>query len=55
MRVTGDEAATTGPLIVESDVPAHPYEVLGVAGRREWRVALLAEHMSLVPERPPSR
>jgi ABC-type Fe3+/spermidine/putrescine transport system ATPase subunit len=26
--------------VIEADVPAHPYQVMGVASRRDWRVAL---------------
>ena len=37
------------PYIFEVDVPAHPYEVLGIATRRDWRIALTSEHLSLVP------
>jgi molybdate transport system ATP-binding protein len=28
---------------IEADVSAHPYDVLGVAGRKDWRVALTLE------------
>ena len=30
--------------LLEADVPVHPYEVLGIAAQREWRVALPIEH-----------
>ncbi len=36
------------PYIFEVDVPAHPYEVLGIASRRDWRIALTSEHLSMV-------
>ncbi|MPZ50662.1 MAG: ATP-binding cassette domain-containing protein, partial [Dehalococcoidia bacterium] len=38
LRVVGED----GPAecVIEADVPAHPYEVIGVAESREWRVAL---------------
>ena len=26
--------------VIEADVPAHPYQVMGVAQSRHWRVAL---------------
>jgi ABC-type sulfate/molybdate transport systems ATPase subunit len=40
---------TDEPYVFEVDVPAHPYEVLGIASRREWRIVLSARWMSLVP------
>jgi molybdate transport system ATP-binding protein len=47
MRVPG--AGDIGDsLMMEVDVPAHPYELLGVASRRDWQVVLTAEHISLV-------
>jgi hypothetical protein len=36
------------PLVLEIDVPAHPYEVLGVASRPQWNVRLTSEHIALV-------
>jgi ABC-type Fe3+/spermidine/putrescine transport system ATPase subunit len=36
------------PFIFEVDVPAHPYEVLGIASKREWGVVLSPQWMSLV-------
>jgi molybdate transport system ATP-binding protein len=48
MRPTGEDAAGE-PFIFEVDVPAHPYEVLGIASRREWRIVLSPQWMSLVP------
>jgi hypothetical protein len=33
-------------------VPAHPYQVLGIGARRDWRVALSPDWMSLVPRAP---
>jgi molybdate transport system ATP-binding protein len=35
LKVAGAEEC-----IIEADVSAHPYQVMGVASRREWRVAL---------------
>jgi molybdate transport system ATP-binding protein len=35
--------------IIEADVSAHPYEVMGVASQREWRVALMLERTVAVP------
>jgi molybdate transport system ATP-binding protein len=40
--------ATSEPFLFEVDVPAHPYELLGVASRRDWRIVLTTEHMKLV-------
>ena len=36
------------PLLLEVDVPAHPYEVIGVATKRRWNIALTSESCSLV-------
>ena len=35
--------------IIEADVSAHPYQVMGVAGRRDWRVALTLEETVAIP------
>jgi ABC-type sulfate/molybdate transport systems ATPase subunit len=40
LKVAGTEG---DQCIIEADVPAHPYQVMGVAGRRDWRVALTLE------------
>lgn len=48
MRTLAPEGSVTEPFVFEVDVPAHPYEVLGIASRREWSVVLSAEWMSLV-------
>jgi hypothetical protein len=37
------------PVRGEPYEPAHPYEVLGIANKRQWRIALTAENVSLVP------
>jgi molybdate transport system ATP-binding protein len=37
------DGATTGCLI-EAEVPAHPYEVMGIAAQRDWRIALPIDH-----------
>jgi molybdate transport system ATP-binding protein len=37
--------------IIEADVPAHPYQVMGVASRRDWRVALTLEETVAIPAR----
>jgi molybdate transport system ATP-binding protein len=42
LKVTRDEKPVE--CIIEADVPAHPYEVMGVATRRDWRIALPIEH-----------
>jgi molybdate transport system ATP-binding protein len=44
---TGD--GVTEPCVLEVDVPSHPYEVMGVASKRSWRIALMSEHIALVP------
>jgi ABC-type sulfate/molybdate transport systems ATPase subunit len=49
MRVSGDEQSSASPFVFEVDVPARPYEILDVPSRRQWRVALLAERLFLVP------
>ena len=49
MRAMPQEAEFGEPFVFEVDMPAHPYEVLGIAGRRDWRIALTAENVSLVP------
>jgi molybdate transport system ATP-binding protein len=36
------------PFVFEVDMPAHPYEVLGIGSRPDWRIALTAENVSLV-------
>ncbi len=35
--------------VVEADVPAHPYQVMGVASRRDWRVALTLDETVAIP------
>jgi len=35
--------------IIEADVPAHPYQVMGVASRRDWLVALTLEETVAIP------
>jgi molybdate transport system ATP-binding protein len=49
MRTVAPAGSTAEPFVFEVDVPAHPYEVLGIASRREWSVVLSAEWISLVP------
>jgi molybdate transport system ATP-binding protein len=49
MRAQPADADLGEPYIFEVDMPAHPYEVLGIASRRDWRIGLTAEHLSLVP------
>ena len=48
MRATPD-AELGEPYVFEVDVPAHPYDVLGIASRRDWRITLSSEHLALVP------
>ncbi len=40
LGVTGSD---NDQCVIEADVSAHPYQVMGVASRREWRVALTLE------------
>ena len=49
MRAPMIGAGVGEPFVFEVDVPAHPYEVLGIASKREWRIALTSEHLALVP------
>jgi molybdate transport system ATP-binding protein len=49
MRAPALVAEIAEPYVFEVDVPAHPYQVLGIAGRRDWRIGLTAEHTWLVP------
>ena len=47
LRVLRDGAATD--CVIECDVPAHPYEVMGVASTRQWRIALSLQHATVIP------
>jgi molybdate transport system ATP-binding protein len=38
-----------GDCLIEADVPAHPYEVMGIATRRDWQVALTLEQTVAIP------
>jgi molybdate transport system ATP-binding protein len=49
MRAAVPDAAFGESFVFEVDMPAHPYDVLGIRARREWRVVLASEHLSLVP------
>ena len=40
----GAESAIAEPCIIEAEISAHPYQVMGIAERRDWRVALPAEY-----------
>jgi molybdate transport system ATP-binding protein len=35
--------------VIEADISAHPYEVMGIASQRQWRVALTLEHTVAIP------
>jgi molybdate transport system ATP-binding protein len=37
-----------GPLLLEVDVPAHPYEVLGVAERKDWWLQIRRESLHVM-------
>jgi molybdate transport system ATP-binding protein len=47
LRVVSEDGPT--PCVIEADVPAHPYEVMGVSSTRQWRVALSFEHAAVIP------
>jgi molybdate transport system ATP-binding protein len=49
VSVKAEDSETGAPLTLEVDVPAHPYQLLGVSTRANWRLVLTAEHMTLVP------
>lgn len=49
MRTVAKGESIAEPLVLEVDVPAHPYEVLGIASRRDWRVVIDPQWTSLVP------
>ena len=49
MRALPEDADIGEPFVFEVDMPAHPYEVLGVRSKRDWRIALTTENLSLVP------
>ena len=47
LRVIGENGPTE--CIIEADLSAHPYEVMGVAGRQDWRVALTLDQTVAIP------
>jgi molybdate transport system ATP-binding protein len=47
LRVVNEDGPTA--CIIEADVPAHPYEVMGVSSTRQWRIALSFEHAAVIP------
>jgi molybdate transport system ATP-binding protein len=47
LRVMRDDRPTD--CLIEADVPAHPYQVMGIATTRQWRVALTLEHTVAIP------
>jgi molybdate transport system ATP-binding protein len=47
LRVIGVDGPTD--CIIEADLSAHPYEVMGVANRRDWRVALTLDQTVAIP------
>jgi molybdate transport system ATP-binding protein len=47
LRVINDDGPTD--CIIEADVSAHPYEVMGIARNPEWRVALTLEQTVAIP------
>jgi molybdate transport system ATP-binding protein len=46
LRVT---QAVNDECVIEADVPAHPYQVMGVSQRRNWRVALTLDETVAIP------
>jgi len=46
-RFTGDQPV--GGYDVEVDLPAHPYEVLGVREQRHWALAFPREAVHVMP------
>jgi len=49
MAIRAPETGLAEPYVLEVDVPSHPYEVLNIPSKREWRLALMSEHIALVP------
>ncbi len=47
LRVVRDGKPTD--CVIEADVSAHPYQVMGVSQRRDWRVALTLEETAAIP------
>lgn len=47
LRVVGENGPTD--CVIEADVSAHPYQVMGVAERRDWSVALTLEQTVAIP------
>jgi hypothetical protein len=43
------KVAGSADCIIEADVSAHPYQVMGVATRRDWRVALTLDQTVAIP------
>ena len=41
--------AVNDECVIEADVPAHPYQVMGVGQRRDWRVALTLDETVAIP------
>ncbi len=54
LRVVGESPAGED-CVIEADVPAHPYEVMGIASRRDWRIALPVDHTAVVPRQASER
>lgn len=46
-------AVCPGGLILESELAARPYEILGVARRKEWLLELPPEHLHVMPAQGP--
>jgi hypothetical protein len=47
LKVEGGQPAP--PCILEADIAAHPYQVMGIANQRHWRVALTLENAVAIP------
>ena len=53
VSVKSEDSDVAEPLLLEVDVPAHPYQRLGVSTRPNWQLVLTTEHMTLVPRENP--
>jgi molybdate transport system ATP-binding protein len=47
LRVVGESGPSD--CVIEADVSAHPYQVMGVSARRDWRVALTLSETVAIP------
>jgi molybdate transport system ATP-binding protein len=47
LRIAKDGSPTDA--VIEADVPAHPYRVMGIAARRDWHIALPIQETVAIP------